>query len=189
MNVKWPGGYTHFPNLERSSDEFHLRPLRWEDREPIRQWRNEQIEVLRQTTLLSAQDQDAYYRTVLAPQFGQREPQQFLWGLEERDQLIGYGGLVHLVWSDRRAEVSFLTKTVRLSDNFESDWVSFLDLLIPLAREKLRLHKLTTETYSSRPELVPILESQGFLLEGTLRNHHRIDDHFVDSLAHGLLLN
>ena len=189
MNIKWPGGYTHFPNLERSSGGFHLRPLRWEDREPIRQWRNEQIEVLRQTTVLSAQDQDTYYRTVLAPQFGQREPQQILWGLEEGDQLIGYGGLVHLVWSDQRGEVSFLTDTARLDDRFATDWTVFLEMLVPLARDELRLHKLTTETYSTRPHLIPTLKSQGFVLEGMLRDHHRVDGNFVDSLAHGLLLN
>jgi len=186
---EWPRGYTHFPSIERKSGEFRIRPLEWEDREPIRRWRNEQIDVLRQTAQLTAEDQDAYYQAVLAPQFAEREPRQILWALEEDRTLIGYGGLVHIVWSDLRAEVSFLTQTSRLAANFESDWTVFLEMLIPLARDELRLHKLTTETYSSRPELIPILESHGFVLEGTLREHHRIDESFVDSLVHGVLLN
>ena len=189
MTDEWPRGYAHFPNIERTSGELRLRPLRWEDRDPIRRWRNEQIDVLRQTTPLSVEDQDAYYRTVLAPQFEEREPRQILWALEESGKLIGYGGVVHLVWPDKRGEVSFLADTARLDDYLASDWTDFLGMLVPLARDELRLHKLTTETYSSRSHLIPILESQGFVLEGTLRDHHRIDDQYVDSLAHGLLLN
>jgi len=186
---EWPRGYTHFPSVERRSGEFRIRPLEWEDREPIRRWRNEQIDVLRQTDQLSAEDQDAYYRAVLAPQFAEREPRQILWALEEDGTLVGYGGFVHIVWSDWRAEVSFLTETTRLDTRFESDWSVFLGMLVSVARDELELHKLTTETYSSRPQLIPILESHGFVLEGTLREHHRIDEHFVDSLVHGLLLN
>ncbi len=189
MTDEWPRGYTHFPNIERSCEDFRLRPLRWEDRVPIRQWRNEQIDVLRQTAPLSSEDQDSYYRTVLAPQFQEPEPRQILWALEESGNLIGYGGLVHLVWSDKRGEVSFLAETSRLDEKLATDWTAYLGLLVPLARDELGLHKLTTETYSSRPHLIPILESQGFVLEGTLRDHHRIDDQYVDSLAHGLLLN
>ena len=189
MTDEWPRGYTYFPELARTSGEFHLRPLRWEDREPIRRWRNEQIDVLRQVRPLSADEQDAYYRTVIAPQFEEREPGQILWALEENENLVGYGGIVHLVWTDQRGEVSFLADTARMDDRFATDWTVFLGMLVPLARDELRLHKLTTETYSTRPRLIPTLEAQGFVLEGTLRDHHRVDGNFVDSLAHGLLLN
>lgn len=189
MTTPWPQGYVYFPNIDSSFESFRLRPLRWEDQEPIRQWRNEQIDILRQVTPLTVEAQDTYYREVIARQFKEKHPQQILWALEEDETLIGYGGLVHIMWSDARGEVSFLTDTSRLTNHFESDWSVFLDLLISLARDELRFHKLTTETYSSRPQLIPILESRGFVLEGILREHHRIDESFVDSLVHGLLLN
>ena len=69
-----------------------------------------------------------------------------------------------------------------------SDWRAYLAMLLPLCREGLGLHKLTTETYEFRTNLIPILEEHGFVLEGTLREHHRLDDRWVTSLAHGLIL-
>lgn len=185
----WPTSYAHFPDLISASGEFAIRPITWEDREPIRQWRNEQIDVLRQARPLSTADQDRYYRAVIRPQFEQENPAQILWGFEEDGSLIGYGGLVHIAWSDRRGEVSFLTETSRVSTSLAEDWTAFLGLLVPLARERLRFHKLTTETFAVRSALIPILEGQGFVLEGTLREHHQCDGDWVDSLAHGLLLN
>lgn len=189
MTDEWPRAYTHFPNIERTSGEFSLRPLRWEDREPIRRWRNEQINVLRQTTPLSIDDQDTYYRNVLAPQFEEREPQQILWSLEENGRLIGYGGLVHIAWSDARAEVSFLTETERVPKLLPDDWGAYLQLLIPIARDSLQLHKLTTETFATRSEMFPILEANGFVREGVLRDHHREAQGWTDSLVHALLLS
>ena len=189
MTSSWPRAYAHFPNIERTSGNFRLRPLRWEDREPIRRWRNEQIDVLRQTTPLSAEDQAAYYRTVLAPQFEEREPRQVLWALEEYGNLIGYGGLVHIAWSDARAEVSFLTDTRRVSELLPSDWAAYLHLLIPIARDSLQLRKLTTETFATRSEMFPVLEANGFVREGVLRDHHRESHGWTDSHVHALILS
>lgn len=185
----WVARYTYFPDLTAESQSLRLRPLLWEDREPIRRWRNEQIDVLRQSTPLSVQDQDHYYAEVLRPQFDQQHPVQILWAAEEHGSLIGYGGIVHIVWSDRRGEVSFLTESSRAQESLAADWTAFLSLLVPMARDRLGLHKLTTETYTTRPALVPVLEAQGFVLEGTLREHHQVNGVWVDSLAHGLLLD
>lgn len=185
----WPTGYAHFPDLAGESGSFAVRPLTWEDREPIRQWRNEQIDVLRQAHPLSTAEQDRYYRTVIQPQFEQENPAQILWAFEQDGSLIGYGGLVHIAWSDRRGEVSFLTETSRASTSLAEDWTEFLGLIVPIARDRLGFHKLTTETFAIRSTLIPVLESQGFVLEGTLREHHRCDGAWVDSLAHGQLLN
>ena len=184
----WPSHYAHFSDLTTTSDSLELRPLRWEDREPIRRWRNEQIDVLRQSEPLTESDQDRYYEEVVRPQFDQPYPAQILWAAEEKGSLIGYGGIVHLVWSDRRGEVSFLTETSRSKASLAEDWAAFLEMIVPMARDLLGLHKLTTETYTTRHALVPVLEAQGFVLEGTLRQHHRINGAWVDSLAHGLLL-
>lgn len=189
MSSAWPTAYEHFPELASGQGIFHIRPIHWDDRVAIRVWRNEQIDVLRQASPLSTEDQDHYFENVVRPQFSDVEPSQLLWAFLEDGQLVGYGGLVHYAWLDLRAEVSFLTEPSRVPTSLARDWTAFLGLLIPVAREKLGLHKLTTETYSSRPELVPVLESIGFVHEGTLRQHHRVAGHWVDSLAHGLLLH
>ena len=188
MSSAWPSEYTHFPELTSHQGHYRIRPIHWDDRIAIRTWRNEQIEVLRQVSPLSHEDQDRYFELIVRPEFSESQPSQLLWAFLEDDQLVGYGGLVHFAWSDLRAEVSFLTETTRVPSLLSHDWETFLSLLIPVAREKLALHKLTTETYSSRPDLIPVLESVGFVHEGTLRQHHRVNWQWVDSLAHGLLL-
>lgn len=187
--MTWPTQYACAPQLDSTDGVFSLRPISWDDREQIREWRNRQIDVLRQARVLTAEDQDAYYLNVVEPQFSQARPAQVLLAYTCGDDLLGYGGVVHINWPDRRGEVSFLTATDRLDEEtFASDWNAYLNLLIPLCRDRLRFHKLTTETYETRTMLVPILESHGFVLEGRLREHHLFGDTWIDSLAHGLLL-
>lgn len=189
MSDGWLAAYACAPGLGGRHDGYRMRPIGWDDREPIRRWRNEQIDVLRQRGPLTVDDQDRYYRDVIAPQLAVAEPPQVLVAVELDGDLIGYGGVVHLAWGDRRGEVSFLTDTARLDDDtFVADWRAYLAMLVPAARDQLGLHKLTTETYAFRTTLVPLLEEVGFVLEGTLREHHDIDGVWVDSLAHGLLL-
>ncbi len=185
----WPTAYACAPALGGRHDGYALRPIAWDDREPIRRWRNDQIDVLRQRSALSVDDQDRYYRDVVAPQLTAAEPAQVLVAVDLDGSLIGYGGIVHLAWGDRRGEVSFLTATDRLDGaTFTADWRAYLAMLVPAARDHLRLHKLTTETYAFRTALVPLLEEAGFVREGVLREHHDVDGAWVDSLAHGLLL-
>lgn len=187
--MSWPPGYTRWPGLGATDGAYALRPLDWSDRIPIRQWRNDQIVVLRQDRLLSEDDQDAYYRDVIRPQLALSTPPQVLVAVTLDEVLIGYGGIVHLHWADRRGELSFLTATDRLDPStFAADWRAYLSLLLPLCRDQLGLHKITTETYEFRTDVIPLLEEAGFVLEGTLREHHRVDDRWVTSLAHGLIL-
>lgn len=188
--MNWPSGYACATDLVASAGAHALRPIRWEDRHDIRTWRNDQLEVLRQVSPLTESDQDAYFSDVVRPQMGQAAPTQILFGLTLDEHLIGYGGIVHLNWPDRRGEVSFLSATERLHDaTFAADWRAYLGLLVPLARDTLGLHKLTTEAYEFRTRLFPLLEEAGFTLEGRLRQHHHLEGRWVTSLAHGLILS
>ncbi|MBC8084250.1 MAG: ribosomal-protein-serine acetyltransferase, partial [Hymenobacter sp.] len=49
----------HAPSYHHGA--YRLIPIRYDDREPIRAWRNAQLEVLRQATPLTAAQQDAYF--------------------------------------------------------------------------------------------------------------------------------
>lgn len=187
--MSWPSAYACAPTLGGRHGAYAMRPIGWADREPIRRWRNEQIDVLRQRAPLTPADQDAYYRGVVGPQLDQLEPPQVLVAVDLAGTLVGYGGVVHLAWGDRRGEISFLTDTDRLADaTFAADWRAYLAMIVPAARDQLRLHKLTTETYAFRTGLIPLLEEAGFEREGVLREHNDVDGVWVDSLAHGLLL-
>lgn len=188
--MNWPEHYRFYPELllDSSIDGFRLRAIAWSDREKVRSWRNSQLEVLRQINPLTVEDQDGYFRDVVLPQFELEHPPQLMFAFLRGSELIGYGALVHIHWGDLRGEVSFLTSPDRLDANtFESDWTHYLELLKPVAR-KLGLHKLTTETYSMRQELMRILESNGFVQEGVLRDQHRIGSQFTDSYIHGFIL-
>ena len=188
--TKWPDRYAHFPTLTTDTDYngYTLRPIHWDDRLAILQWRNAQLGVLRQIELLSTSDQDRYFTETVLPQLDQEFPAQFMFAFLKNSKFVGYGALVHIHWRDHRAEVSFLTDPSRLNPpTFEADWSAYLHLLNPVAR-KLGLHKLTTETYSLRRDLIPILEANGYVQEGVLREHHLADGKFNDSHIHGLIL-
>ena len=182
----WPQEYTCAPALGAKSGSYRIRPIRWEDREAIRQWRNDQIYVLRQDCLLTIADQDRYFVSVVRPELMEEHPRQVLVGFLEEEQLVGYGGIVHIDWSDRRGEVSFLSDPSR--NRLVEDWQVYLDMLLPCARLQLGLHKLTTETYDFRADVICALESRGFTREGFLLNHHFWDGQWHNSVLHGLLL-
>ena len=182
--------YRPLPQPEFRHEAYRLVPIRYEDREAIRTWRNAQLEVLRQAEPLSSARQEAYFQTVVLPLFGQDQPGQLLFSLFHNDELVAYGGLVHISWPDRRAEVSFLADPARAAapETYRNDFRAHLRLLGQAAFEGLKFNRLFTETYDIRPAHVAILEAAGFRLEGRLRQHVQLaPGTFADSLMHGQL--
>ncbi|GAC1367576.1 MAG: hypothetical protein NVS3B25_08910 [Hymenobacter sp.] len=182
--------YRSLPQADFCWEDYRLVPIRADDREPIRAWRNAQLSVLRQAEALSAAQQDAYFQRVVLPLFEQEQPGQLLFSLLHNGELVAYGGLVHISWPDGRAEVSFLADPARAAqpDTYRRDFRAHLRLLGRAAFQGLRFNRLFTETYDIRPAHVAILEEAGFRLEGRLRQHVRLaPDTFADSLMHGQL--
>ena len=95
-----------------SVDRYSLVPIRFEDRYSIMNWRNEQIFHLRQVKLLNKRDQDEYFKNVVSKLFDKEHPNQLLFSLIQEDVCIGYGGLVHINWVDKTAEISFIMDTL-----------------------------------------------------------------------------
>lgn len=171
-------------------DAYRLVPIRYEDREPIRAWRNAQLDVLRQAAPLTADQQEAYFQRVVLPLLEQEKPGQLLFSLLHNEELIAYGGLVHISWTDLRAEVSFLVEPTRAAEpaTYRQDFRAHLRLLGQVAFEDLKFNRLFTETYDIRPAHIAILEEAGFRLEGRLRQHIQLQPGtFTDSLMHGQL--
>ena len=90
---------------------YSLVPIRMEDREDIRQWRNEQMYHLRQNSPLSTEQQDLYFSTVVKGLFEEPNPSQYLFSYLHDGNCIGYGGLVHLDRERGSAELSFIMNT------------------------------------------------------------------------------
>lgn len=171
---------------EFCSDHYKLVPIREEDMLSIKEWRNAQMDVLRQKTPLSDNDQIDYYNKIIVPSFHQEQPSQILFSFIKKNTCIGYGGFVHICWEDSRAEVSFLLNHRRTKDEsqYRNEFLLFLEVIKEVAFKYLKFNKLTGETYDIRSHHIAILEESGFMLEGRLENHNYIGNKYVDSLCH-----
>lgn len=174
-----------------TKDGYKLLPLRRVDIFLIMNWRNEQMTVLRQTNKITKEVQKKYYQNKILPSFSQDTPDIMLFSLLCNDVPIGYGGLTNIDWDSKRAEVSFLLDSTRAREQttYSQDFTAFLFLLRQVAFEDLGLHRLFTETFDMRPTHVGILEKNGYILEGRMKDHVIIDGKYVDSLIHGLVNN
>lgn len=181
--------YKCLQNQRFEYNEFALVPLRDEDILKIRTWRNEQMTVLRQNEYITEEMQLDYFENQVIPNFDAIQPKQVLFSYLKNNKLIGYGGLVHFSWLDKRAEVSFLLDNKLVNDSKIHDFYfeNYLYLIQQIAFEDLKLNRLHTEVYDTRQHHVDILEKCGFVLEGKLRNHIYIGNRMVNSLLHGKL--
>jgi hypothetical protein len=161
-----------------------------DDLEPIRQWRNEQMEVLRQSEIISEAAQGAWYQTVYLPAVASDRPAQLLFVLRQDGARRAYGGYTNVEWNVRRAELSFLTPTADAqdSDRFAATQQLFFSFLLTFGFGQLHLTRLFTETYAFRTGVIRVLERLGLQHEGTLRRHGWAQEGPVDSLIHGILV-
>lgn len=163
-----------------TNGSFKLIPLRDEDKFVILKMRNEQIYHLRQAELLTVETQEDYFDNVVSKLFEQEKPNQILFSLLENDEFIGYGGLVHINWIDKNAEVSFIMKTELEKDSFEYYWKNYLSLLEEVAFKDAGFHKIFTYAFDLRPHLYPVLEASGFYEEARLKGHCCFEGKYLD---------
>lgn len=169
---------------------YELVPIRDEDKHLIMQWRNEQIDILRQKQPLTVEQQENYFNTVVSKLFDVDFPSQLLFSFLEDGEFIGYGGLVHIDWESRLAEISFLTETSRNknTEQFISDWKNYLFILKKIAKDHLTFQKIFTYAYDIRPLLYDALQDSGFIEETRLTDHIIINGIKKDVLIHSCFL-
>jgi len=161
-----------------------IRPIRYEDRINIMTWRNEQMYHLRQSSLLTEEDQDYYFQNIVSKLFDLDQPGQVLFSYLDGDTCIGYGGLVHINWIDRNAEISFIMNTELERDHFQFHWKAYLGLIEKVAFSGLSLHKIYTFAFDLRPHLYDVLESADYCKEAILKDHCFFDGQYKDVLIH-----
>lgn len=152
---------------------YKIVPIRLKDRFTIMVWRNEQLYHLRQKHPLTVEDQENYFSNVVSKIFDEDQPNQILFSFLENDICIGYGGLVHINWTDRNAEISFIMDTKLEKDSFEKIWLIYLDLIEQVAFNDLKFIKIYTYAFDLRPNLLKVLETSGFKLDNNLKNIKR----------------
>ncbi len=183
--------YHCLPNNEFYWDNYCLTAIRPQDIYHIKDWRNAQMDILRQDRLLTDDDQKKYFENIVYPTFEESQPKQILFSFMQNNNCIGYGGLVHINWNDRRGEISFLLSPERVANpqQYIADFTAYLALIKQIAFKILHLNRLFTETYDIRPLHISIIEKSGFSLEGRMRQHVFIKETYIDSLIHGILNN
>lgn len=154
-----------------TNGNYSIVPIRSEDRLDIMKWRNEQIYHLRQNKPLTEEDQNRYFETVVSELFDQENPTQILFSYLEGDQCIGYGGLVHINWNDKNAEISFIMNTELEKNDFEKNWSTYLRLIENVAFSELKLHKLYVYAFDLRSHLYQALLKNDYFLDARLKDH------------------
>ena len=110
-------------------EDYKIVPIRYEDRLVIMKWRNEQMYHLRQDKPLTEKSQEEYFNGSIASLFDQEKPNQILFSYILNGNCIGYGGLVHINWIDKNAEVSFIMKTDLEKNHFHFHWSTYLKMV------------------------------------------------------------
>lgn len=179
MNTYRALGKQHF-----SIGEYSLVPIRFEDRLDIMKWRNEQLYHLRQSEPLTQEKQDWYFENVVAKLFDQEQPSQILFSFLKEGVCIGYGGLVHINWVDKHAEISFIMNTQLEPSSFEQNWSVYLAMIEQVAFEVLNFHKVFVYAFDLRPNLYEALENNGYMLDARLNEHCLYQGEFLDVVIH-----
>lgn len=185
--MNFPSHYKCLNKNSFSKDVYSLVPIRYEDRFEIMKWRNEQIYHLRQSKPLTEENQEYYFKNVVDNLFEQEKPDQILFSYLHEDKCIGYGGLVHINWIDKNAEISFIINTELEENYFEFHWVTYLSLIEQVGFNELNFHKIYTFAFDLRPHLYKAVEKAGFQREAQLKEHYLWDGKFIDAIIHSKL--
>lgn len=167
-----------------SIGDFQIVPIRNKDQLDIMKWRNDQIYHLRQNKPLTEDDQRHYFTNIISKLFSQDQPSQILFSYLEDGKCIGYGGLVHINWVDKNAEISFIMDTKLEMDNFEKHWSIFLNLIEEVAFSELNFYKIYTYAFDLRPMLYTALVKKQFDEVVRLKKHAKFGNQYVDVVIH-----
>lgn len=164
--------------------DYTLVPIRNEDKFAIMDWRNSQVDILRQKNILTREIQEKYFQNTVDNLFKINKPDQLLWSYLYKNELIGYGGLVHIDWDARNGEISFLLDTEHNNnpDIFKKDWEIFLHLIEEIAFLELKFHKIYTYAYNIRNYYFEVMYKCGYALEGRFKEHVSINGKQEDVL-------
>ena len=168
-------------------DIYKLTPIRFKDRYEIMKWRNEQLYHLRQLKPLIKSEQDNYFNNVVIPQKRQKRPDQILFSFLKGDSLVAYGGLVHINWVEKKAEISFVIDTSIEKNNFISFWQIYLKLIEEVAFNHLEFNKIYIYSFNVRPLLYKVTKRSNYILETTLKQHTKVENRLVDVNIHSKL--
>lgn len=168
----------------------YLYPMSREYLLKLKDWRNMQMDVLRQWKPLTEYNQENWFQLI------SQDNTQVVFAIMEIDEkdnmkFIGYCGITNIDFVNRHGEVSFLVDPARRENKelYREDFLATLFMLCKYGFENLNLHKMYTETYIFREYHIKILEEFGLHPGGILKEHKFINGEYVDSIIHHILQN
>ena len=185
--MQFPTKYRCLNQNELVVGDHKIVPIRYKDRSDIMKWRNEQIHHLRQAEPLTEKSQENYFKEILANLFEQEKPNQILFSYLKNDKCIGYGGLVHVNWIDKNAEISFIMNSELEEKYFHFHWSIYLEMIESLAFEELGFHKLYVYAFDLRPHLYEVLLASNYFRDAILKDHCCFNQRFLDVVIHSKL--
>ena len=117
---------------------MRLGPLDAKIAQEARLWRNEDLSALRTSRPLTAEQQAAWYARVSV------DPCERWWTLLEGGLVVGYGGLEHIQWEARIAEISLL---IAPGCRSKGHGTAAVDAILCEAFDTLNLHNVYGEVY------------------------------------------
>lgn len=131
---------------------YRIVPVRKQDWEKIRIWRNSQIDILRQDHEISKKEQRDYVKKYNKQLKSANTPRTILYSFLKGKEMVGYGGFVHVnkinEHGDMSAEMSFLLNPKYKQDliSYTIHWLSFIKLVKQEAK-KYNIRYWRSETF------------------------------------------
>ena len=122
-----------------------LRALELSDMEPIRNWRNQHLDILRTPFALTKEQQEDWYKNEIC----NRQSRSRFWAITFEDTgLIGYGGIENIQWENSIGEISLLIDPKYQGRGTGTEAAKEL---IRIAHEQLNLRIVYAEVYENNP--------------------------------------
>lgn len=182
--LKYKYEIINYTSLKKGN--LRLKPIEQNQIFTIMDWRNHQIDFLRQKSVLSKNSQLLYFKNVILKQIHSLLPTDIIFSVFELDVFIAYGGLTNIDWPNKTAEISYLSYP-NSEDDFEiycSRFTSFISIISNLAFENLRLKQLFTITYPQRISQIVCLDNS--MLRSSSILYKNVNDKYENTVIHYL---
>lgn len=176
--------YTEYPTIPSLvGKKVYLKPASPDDFMEIHGWFNAsdpQLQSCHRIKIVSPQEKVE----LIKKRESRDDEAAFVIVAKDDNRLIGHMNYFHLNMLNRSAELGYLIAPHERETGFAKE---ALELLIKYLFLELDLNRVYAQTASINKASVRLLDSLGFQLDGTLRQHHYYQGQLYDDLLYSLL--
>jgi RimJ/RimL family protein N-acetyltransferase len=180
--------YKFFNFKKIKIEDYQIKHISFNDIETIRLWRNQSIKYLRQNKKISKNNQIKYFKNYVKKQTNLKKPKDIIFLFKKNSLLVGYGGLVHISWENKNAELSFLLNPkITNKKIYKIYFTKYINLVLNLSFKICKLKKIYTYTFGYRKINTNLLKENGFGYEGLLKKHVFKNKKFNDIIIQSII--